>query len=139
HGGAVAPEQLDDVTDAADVGVAVFAREPEALGEVLAHFVAVEDFDGDAATTQLCAHRGRERGLARAGQPGEPQREPVRLRDTLVRYQFRLSHRSLSRPSPGYPPSPHRGEGDRGVRQKRNAPASLGKRARSASRAPVTS
>src|SRR5438105_7621688 len=53
----------------------------------------------------------RSRGLARAGQPGEPQREPVRLRDTLVRYQFRLSHRSLSRPSPCYPPSPHRGEG----------------------------
>src|SRR5205823_6201872 len=58
------------------------------------------------ATTQVCAHRGRERGLARAGQPREPQREPVRLRDTLVRYQFRLSHRSLSRPSPCHPPSP---------------------------------
>src|SRR5436190_6435538 len=84
HRHAVPREQLRDVADAADVGVAVFAREPEALGEVLAHLVAVEDFDGDAATTQLCAHGGRERGLARAGQPGEPQREPVRLRDTLV-------------------------------------------------------
>src|SRR5205809_565755 len=114
HRHAVPREQLRDVADAADVGVAVFAREPEALGEVLAHFVAVEDFDGDAATTQLRAHGGGERGLARARQPGEPQREAVRLRDTLVRYQFRLSHRSLSRPSPCYPPSPHRGEGDRG-------------------------
>ena len=82
---AVAREQLRDVTDAVDVGVAVFAREPQALGEVLAHLVAVEDFDRDAATTQLRAHRGGERGLARAGQTRKPKGESVRLRDTPVR------------------------------------------------------
>src|SRR5437867_10207412 len=141
HRHAVPREQLRDVTDAADVGVAVFAREPQALGEVLAHLVAVEDFDRDAATTQLCAHRGRERGLARAGQSGEPEREATRQGEALLDHLLRLSHPFSLRPSPSSPLSgTERGTGgeDTGGDSKKRA-RFRGKRARSASRVPFTS
>src|SRR5436190_4025424 len=94
HGHTVPREQLCDIADAADVGVAVLAREPQTLGEILPHLVPVEHLDRDAAITQLRAHRGSKRGLARAGQTGEPQREAVRLCDTPVGYELRLSHLS---------------------------------------------
>ena len=42
---AVAGEQRGDESDPEDVGVAVLLREAEALREVLAHFVAVEQLD----------------------------------------------------------------------------------------------
>src|SRR5437667_44015 len=105
--------ELEQTVDHADVDVAVLARESQPPGEILAHLVPVEHFDRDAPTTQLRAHRRGERGLAGARQPGEPQREAVRLRQTPVRHQFRLSHFSLQ-PSLSHPPSPQRGEGDRG-------------------------
>src|SRR5436309_12036494 len=113
HRDAVARKQLRDVTQAAVVGVAVVAREPQALAEVLAHLVAVEDLDRDTATAQLRAHGGGERGLARAGQTREPKGESVRLRQTPVRHQLGLSHFFLQ-PSLSHPPSPQRGKGDRG-------------------------
>src|SRR5213596_3439702 len=109
HRHPVPREQLRHVADPADVDVAVLARESQPPGEILAHLVPVEHFDRDAPTTQLRAHRRGERRLAGARQPGEPQREAVRLRQTPVRHQFRLSHFSLQ-PSLSHPPSPQRGE-----------------------------
>ena len=50
---AVAREQIADVADAADVGVAVFLGKAQALGEVGADFVAVEDFDAMTALAQF--------------------------------------------------------------------------------------
>src|SRR2546429_5246844 len=71
-------------------------------------FFQAEDGIRDVAVTgvQTCAlpisHRRTvsrcgspvcgERGLARAGQTGEPQRETVRLCDARIRYQLGLSH-----------------------------------------------
>src|SRR5438477_2262353 len=93
HHHAVAGEQVRDVADAADVGVAVLAREAEALGEVLAYLVAVQGLDPDAGAAQLVRHGARERGLAGPGQTSEPEGEATRLRDTSVGRQFDMSHR----------------------------------------------
>src|SRR5258705_6087041 len=64
HRNAVSREQLRDVTDAADVGVAVVAREAQTLGEILGRLVTVEHFDRETAPAPLTAHRSRERGLS---------------------------------------------------------------------------
>src|SRR2546430_2548666 len=137
HRHAVPREQLGDVADATDVGVAVLAREPEALGEVLAHLVPVEHFDRDAATAQLRAHAAGERGFARAGQSGKPQREAVRLRDARIRCQLALSH--LSPTIPFVPPLRVTERGIGGEAKTNRARPPSGKRARSASRVPFTS
>src|SRR5436190_1278218 len=135
HRHPVPREQLRHVADPADVDVAVLARESQPPGEILAHLVPVEHFDGDAPTTQLRAHRRGERRLARARQTGEPQREAVRLRDTPVSYQLGLRHLS-----PTIPSSPlhnvERGTGGEETTKRARFP---GKRARSASRVPFTS
>src|SRR2546429_4724024 len=92
HHHAVAGEQLRDVADAADVGVAVLAGEAEALGEILAYLVAVERLDPDAGAAQLVRHGARERGLAGPRQTGEPERESARLRDAALRRQRHRYH-----------------------------------------------
>src|SRR6185295_195429 len=71
--------------DPLDVGVAVLLREPEALGQVRPHRVAVEVLDDRAAFLEGRADEMRDRRLPRPGQPGEPEREaalppPVALR-----------------------------------------------------------
>src|SRR5947209_7240080 len=137
HRHAVPREQLGDVADATDVGVAVLPREPQALGQVLAHLVPVEHFDRDAAAAQLRAHRGGERGFARAGQSGEPQREAASLRDARIRCQLGLSH--LSPTIRFVPPLrvTERGIGGEAKTNRTRLPS--GKRARFASRVPFTS
>src|SRR2546427_8703028 len=137
HRYAVARKQLGDIADAADVGVAILARKPQALGEILTHLVSVEHFDGDPATAEPLAHRGGERGLARAGQTGEPQRETVRLCDARIRYQLGLSH--LSPTIPFVPPLRAAERGIGGEAKTNRARRPRGKRARSASRVPFTS
>jgi len=92
HHHVVAREQLRDVADAADVGVAVLAREAEALGEVLAHLVAVERLDRDAVARELAAQGRGKRGLARPRQTREPEGEASCEGDAPVRYQLALSH-----------------------------------------------
>ena len=115
-----------DEADAPDVGVAVLAAEAEALGQMRAHDVAVEERDlPPALEQQLGEHVGR-RGLAAAAQPGEPHahalpvarriglgedlgdfrpREPLRQRAPLV--EIALAHlgaRDGGRPRPrGHP------------------------------------
>ena len=76
--GAAPGEQLGDVADAADVRVAIFLREAEALGEVRANLVPVEHLDGDAPRTNLGREHGSEGALARATETGEPDHETVR-------------------------------------------------------------
>src|SRR5262245_45689466 len=73
-------EEMADVPDAADVGVAVLPREPQSLGQVLAHLVAVEDLDVAAPRAQDLADGPREGGLPRARETGEPDGEPRLLR-----------------------------------------------------------
>src|SRR5882672_289735 len=72
---AIAREHVGDETDAADVGVAVFLRKAQALREVLAHFVAVEDFDLLAAVAEDRSEVFGQRALARARETGEPESE----------------------------------------------------------------
>ena len=75
---AVAREQVRDEADAADVRVAVLLREAEALREVLAHLVAVEDLDTPAPGSS--PRTVRQRALAGARQAGEPEDRARRLR-----------------------------------------------------------
>src|SRR5213593_2138703 len=97
HDDPVPREQFGDVADATDVGVAVLAREAQALGEVLAHLVSVEHLNPDAPAAELMPHRRGERGLARSRQAGEPQREAASLGDPRsAREQFNVSHASTS-------------------------------------------
>src|SRR5215208_7560716 len=74
---AVAREQVGDEGDAADVGVAVLLRETEALGQVLADDVAVEYLELGSAAAELLHQLGRDRGLPRAGEAGEPETESL--------------------------------------------------------------
>src|SRR5438552_9061435 len=83
HDDPVPREQFGDVADATDVGVAVLAREAQALGEVLAHLVSVEHLNPDAPAAELMPHSRGERGLARSRQAGEPQREAASLGDNV--------------------------------------------------------
>ena len=54
------------VADAPDVRVAVFFGEPETLGEMGAHLVAVEQLGVPASTRELGLQRGRNRRFARS-------------------------------------------------------------------------
>jgi hypothetical protein len=58
-----------------DVGVAVGPAEAEALADVGADLVAVEQLDPVAALGQGGAELGRHGRLARTGQAGEPEHE----------------------------------------------------------------
>src|SRR5262249_2852730 len=75
--GAVARQQLGDEADAQDVGVAVLAREAEALAQVGAADVAVQMLDEDAAPLELGADDLGDRALAGTGQAGEPEGESM--------------------------------------------------------------
>ena len=75
HGAAVAREPRGDPADPLDVRVAVLLREAEALREVRADRVAVEVLDDEAARVELRPDDVRDRRLARAREPGEPERE----------------------------------------------------------------
>src|SRR5262249_44562979 len=77
---AVAREELRDVADAADVGVAVLLAEAEALAERRAELVAVEQLDAHAALEQIVLDALGERRLAGAGEPGEPEGEAFHRR-----------------------------------------------------------
>ena len=98
--------RLDDPADALDVGVAVLLGEPEALGEVRAHDVAVERLDHAAASLELRNHEVGDRGLARARQAREPDRESLRL----AHIQNSLSRKEgkVIQPTSGRPLTPRR-------------------------------
>src|SRR5438034_7988614 len=64
--------------DALDVRVTVLLREAEALRQVHPHVVPVEVLDDEAAPVELRPDEVRDRGLPRAGEPGEPEREATR-------------------------------------------------------------
>src|SRR5947208_3081187 len=66
-------------------GLFVWIRHTGELGDLLGQGAGVQPL-GVAADALI------ERGLARAGQTGEPQRETVRLCDARIRYQLGLSH-----------------------------------------------
>ena len=67
-----------DEADAPDVEVAVLLGEPELGAEVLAHQVAVEQGDRAAADLEQLDQQGVGDGrLARAGETGEEDREPL--------------------------------------------------------------
>jgi hypothetical protein len=63
---------MGDEPDAPDVGVAIFSRKPEALGEIGAHDVAVEHFHFETGRAQLRLQKPCERRLASTRQAGEP-------------------------------------------------------------------
>jgi hypothetical protein len=57
----IAREQLADVPDAPDVGVAVLLGEPQPFGQVGAHLVAVEDLDPVPEPAQFLGGQSRQR------------------------------------------------------------------------------
>src|SRR5438552_1021479 len=65
--------------DPADVRLAVLFREPEPFRQVLAHLVPVEPLDLATAALELGADDLGDRGLAGAGEPGEPERKAGRV------------------------------------------------------------
>jgi hypothetical protein len=65
-----------DIADAGDVGVAVGPAEAEALAQVGADLVAVQQLDPVAALGQGRGELGGHGRLARPGQAGQPQHEP---------------------------------------------------------------
>ena len=77
-------DQAGDVADASDVGVAVFLAEAEALGQVRANLVAVQERAVAAELGESLDGRVGDGALARAREPGEPERdalaEPRRIR-----------------------------------------------------------
>ena len=66
-------------SDALDVAVAVALAVAESRGRVSAEDVAVENLRRKAAFLERLTHVCRERGLARAGKPGEPGDEHLGL------------------------------------------------------------
>ena len=77
HDRAGAREPRGDPADARDVRVAVLLREAEALREMRADDVAVEVVDDEAAPLELRLDDVRDRRLARAREPGEPEDEAL--------------------------------------------------------------
>src|SRR6478609_9606034 len=76
HDRAGARQPRRDPADARDVRVPVLLREAETLREVRTDDVAVEVVDNEAAPLELRLDDVRDRGLACAGQAGEPEDEP---------------------------------------------------------------
>src|SRR3954465_7825110 len=66
-------------SDPAEVFVAVGLRKAEALRQMLANLVTVEEFDLSPPGPQFVDHKGGDRALSRAGQAGEPQTAAGRL------------------------------------------------------------
>src|SRR5262249_3424689 len=69
---AIAREQFSDEPDASNVGVPVFLAESQALRQVSAHDVAVEQLDIVTAVPNLVHQELGHRTLAGTGQAGEP-------------------------------------------------------------------
>src|SRR5918994_1231673 len=76
---AVAGQQLRDEPDPEDVRVAVILREPQALRQVLADDVAVEDLGLQPSRTELVVEHLRDRRFPGAGEAREPHREAAGL------------------------------------------------------------
>src|ERR1700730_5241909 len=75
HRDSIALEQVSHEADAADVRVAVFLREAEALRKIRANDVAVQRFEGMARRPNALLEYSRDRGFAGAREPGEPDDE----------------------------------------------------------------
>ena len=102
--GAGAREPRGDPADPLDVRVAVLLREAEALGQVLAHDVAVEAVDEHAALLELGGDEAGDRRLAGGRQAREPDDEAaahlVRT-DVQAALGLRAAAQRPSRPAPG--------------------------------------
>src|SRR5258706_31689 len=72
------------VAHAADVGLPIFLRKAEPLGQVHAHLVAVERLDVHAAPRDLSREHRSQGGFASARQAGEPNDE------TTLRHFLRI-------------------------------------------------
>src|SRR4029453_11332257 len=96
---AVSCDARRDPAEPLDVRIAILLREPETLREVRADGVAVQILDDEASPIHLRTDVVRDRGLARSGETGEPEREPsaaIGLRlGMLVRVDV-LTHAVLS-------------------------------------------
>src|SRR5690349_4868934 len=90
---AIAGEQFADEADAADVSVAIFLAEAQALAEVLAHHVAIQHLNFRTGVTQAFFDDRGDGALARAGEPGEPQRKALMRQE---RFASRISLSSTS-------------------------------------------
>ena len=77
RGPAVLGDQAGDITDAPDVGVAVFLAEAEALGQVSADLVAVQERAIAAELGEPLDGRVRDGALARTRKAGEPEGHPL--------------------------------------------------------------
>src|SRR5262249_25044751 len=86
---AIAGKQLAHKADAADVDVAILLAEAEAFGEMSPHDIAIEHFHFGSLLPQTQLQRARNRALARAAHPGEPQRKSL-VHLVLFRFAFRF-------------------------------------------------
>lgn len=66
-------KQFGDVPDAANVLRAVMIGKSEIAAQTVAHVIAIQHEGAAAQFVQLIFHGMRQRGLARAGQAGEPE------------------------------------------------------------------
>src|SRR5262245_15312491 len=82
---AVLGERVRDPADAADVRVAVRLPEAEALRQVRAHDVAVEDLVVEVALLELALELRGDRRLAGAREAGEPDHESGVVHGVLLR------------------------------------------------------
>src|SRR5260370_11109394 len=75
---AVARKQARDISDAADVGIAVLFGKPEAFRQVGAHLIAVEHLGAPASLGELLLQAGRRPRLPPPPQspPPKPQTHP---------------------------------------------------------------
>src|SRR5207248_6320086 len=72
HPDSVAAQELGDVADTANIGVAVFFGEAEALAEIRANDVPVENLDVQPALAQDRRKPPRNSRFSGPGQAGEP-------------------------------------------------------------------
>ena len=84
HEHAAVGEELRDLADAADVLGAVGGREAEVLVQPVAHVVAVEHVGEVAALDQRVLGGHRDRRLAGAGEPREPERRAALAEQRLA-------------------------------------------------------
>ena len=92
HGQPGVGHQGRDVRQAAQVLGAVGHREPEVRVEAVSQVVPVENVGGTPMFEQRLFGQDRDRGLARTGQAGEPQRAPL-SQPLPRRHQGLVAHR----------------------------------------------
>src|SRR5581483_9204837 len=95
----VSGEELRHVPDPQDVRVPVLLGEAEALGEVLARLVAVEDLGLHPPGLQLVVEHLGDRGLPGSRQAGEPHGEPPLLRTLRQRKLLPTAPSGVSMPN----------------------------------------